>query len=292
MTRSRPGVLLTSLALLALTALPGVATATGAGAELSLGSGELNGGKLAVGIEVAASGSQPVEREAGDRSLPRLVHYVYTALQPGRSGSLEVVCDASGASVTNPAPIVWGWLYDVVAYTKDERIISDTHVCVAFPDPNDRSGPPPAPTRAEAPTIGEVWRAVGLARPVVGVNPVSRGVTGLTTELWSGGAQTARVAATVNGFTVTGTARVVEYRFATDEGYLGASGPGSETKPAARYDFATKGAHTLSVSSVWRATVTMTGPGITVPIPVDIDVAVLTATVDYPVAEVRSQLVG
>jgi hypothetical protein len=36
----------------------------------------------------------------------------------------------------------------------------------------------------------------------------------------------------------------------------------------------------------------MTGPGVAVPIPIDINIAVLTATVDYPVTEVRSRLVG
>jgi hypothetical protein len=286
---TRPRARLTFLTLLIVTSV--VMPPTSAGADLVLGAGTLNGGALGVGIEAAASGSQPVMRDAGDRSLPRLIHYVATALKPGRSpGSLEIVCNAGGAADTSQ--IVWGWLYRVVAFTNDQRIVSDTNVCVPFPDPNDRSGPPPAPTLPEPPTIGEVWRAVGLSRPVVGVNPVSRGVTGLTTELWSGGARTAQIAATINGFTVTGTARVVEYRFATDEGYLGASGPGDATEPAVLHDFATKGAHTLSVSSVWQATVTMTGPGITVAIPVDISVAVLTATVDYPVVEVRSQLVG
>jgi hypothetical protein len=187
---------------------------------------------------------------------------------------------------------VYGWLYRVIGYTADGRVVSDTHVCVAFPDQTNRSGPPPPPTLPEPPTIGEVWRAIQLPLPVIGVNPVTRGVTGLATRLWSGGPQTARVRATIDGFTVTGTARVVEYRFATDEGYLGASGPGSEPNPAFTHDFATKGPHTLLVSSVWSATVAMTGPGVTIPIPIDIDIAVLTATADYPVTEVRSRLVG
>jgi hypothetical protein len=47
---------------------------------------------------------------------------------------------------------------------------------------------------------------------------------------------------------------------------------------------------------VWRATVTMTaigaGPGGAVAVPIDIDTAVLTATVGYPVTEVRSRLVA
>jgi hypothetical protein len=142
-----------------------------------------------------------------------------------------------------------------------------------------------------------VWRAVALPRPVVGANPVTRGVTGLDTRLWSGGAQTVQVAVSTGGFRITGTARVVEYRFATDEGYLGATtGPGDEAHPAAAHRFATKGAHSVSVASVWRATVSMAaigaGPGGAAPIPIDIDTAVLTATVDYPVVEVRSRLVA
>jgi hypothetical protein len=255
------------------------------------GSGELHNGTFAVGVEVESPGSQPVARDAGDRTLPRLIHYVATPLPNDTLGSLENLCNARSPA-SGGAGVVYGWLYRVIAYTADGRIVSDVHVCVAFPDQSDRSRPPPPPTLPEPPTIGEVWRAIQLPRPVIGVNPVSRGVTGLTTRLWSAGAQTARVGATIDGFTVTGTARVVEYRFATDEGYLGASGPGSEIDPAFTHDFATKGAHTLLVSSVWRATVAMTGPGVAVPIPIDINIAVLTATVDYPVTEVRSRLVG
>lgn len=260
----------------------------GAGADAD-GSGELDHRRFAVGVEVDAPDSPPVTHDAGERSLPRLIHYVATPLLPNSDtpGSLENLCNASST-----AGIVYGWLYRVIAYTAGGRIVSDTHQCVPFPDQNDRSVPPPPPTLPEPPTIGEVWRAIQLPLPIIGANPVSRGVTGLTTRLWSGGAQTALIAVTLRGFVVTGTARVVEYRFATDEGYLGAGGPGSAPAPAFTHDFATKGAHALSVSSVWRATVTMTGPGVAVPIPIDINVAVLTATADYPVTEVRSRLVG
>jgi len=257
------------------------------------GSGELLNGRFSVGVEYDTPGSDPITFDAGDRSLPRLFHYVSTPLIPGDGtpGSLENLCNAGGGG-GGPAGIVYGWLYRVIAYTADGRIVSDTHVCVPFPDQNDRSRPPPPPTLPDPPTIGEVWRAIQLPNPVVGANPVSRGVTGLATRLWSGGAQTARVAVTIDGFAVTGTARVVEYRFATDEGYLGASGPGSAQAPAFTHEFVIKGAHTLLVSSVWRATVTLTGPGVVIPIPIDINVAVLSAVADYPVTEVRSRLVG
>ena len=259
------------------------------------GSGELEGGNLAVGIEIArngSAGSVPVPVDAQSSSLPPLVHYVSTPLPGGRAGDLGNLCNA-GDTGTDPPQVVFGWVYDVVAYTNDGRVLSDTHVCVAFPDPNNRTVPPPAPDLPVAPTVGDVWRAVDLPRPVLGANPVSRGVTGLETRLWSGGAQTAQIAVTRGGYRVTGVARVVGYRFFTDEGYLGESvSAGAPSLPAAVHRFATKGAHSLSVASVWRATATMTGGGGAVPVPIDIETAVLTVTVNYPVAEVRSRLVA
>ena len=259
-------------------------------AAVTLGSGELDGGTLGVGIETS-TGAQPVQIDAGSRSLPPLVHYRATPLGSGRLGDLDGLCNASGQPVTDTAQVVFGWLYDVVGYTSDGRIVSDTHECVAFPDPANQSILPPPPPLPVPPTVGDVWRAIALPRPVVGVNPVSRGVTGLDTWLWSGGPQTAQFAVTLGGYRVTGVARVVGYRFFTDEGYLGATiSPGDPSSPAAKHRFSTKGAHSLSVASVWHATATMIGPGGAVPIPIDIATAVLTATVAYPVVEVRSRL--
>jgi hypothetical protein len=258
---------------------------------MTLGSGELDGGTLGVGIETS-TGSQSVPIDAGSRSLPPLVHYRATPLGSGRLGDLDGLCNATGQPVTDTGQVVFGWLYDVVGYTSDGRIVSDTHECVAFPDPGNQSILPPPPPLPVPPTVGDVWRAVALPRPVVGVNPVRRGVTGLDTWLWSGGPQTAQIAVTLGGYRVTGVARVVGYRFFTDEGYLGTTtSPGDASSPAAKHRFLTKGAHSLSVASVWRATATMIGPGGAVPIPIDIATAVLTATVAYPVVEVRSRLV-
>jgi hypothetical protein len=254
------------------------------------GSGELQGGRLGVGIETGTAGTLTLD--AGSPRLPRLVTYRWTPLPPGRAGSLENLCNAAGGPITDPAQVVFGWLYEVVATTRDGRVISVTHECVPFPDPNDRSTPPRPPDLV-APTIGAVWRAVALPRPVVGANPVSRGVTGLDTWLWSGGPAVVQVAATIGGFRITGTARVVGYRFATDEGFLATTfAPGDDVHPAATHRFVRKGAHALSVSTVWQATVTLAGPGGVAPVPIDLDTAVLTATVDYPVVEVRSRLVG
>ena len=140
--------------------------------------------RFGVGIETSTGGTVTVD--AGSAALPRLVSFQWTPLAPGRPGSLENLCNAAGGPITDPAEVVFGWLYEVVATARDGRVISVTHECVPFPDPNDRSTPPPPPDLV-APTVGDVWRAVALPRPVVGANPVSRGVTGLDTWLWSGG---------------------------------------------------------------------------------------------------------
>jgi hypothetical protein len=278
----RAAIVLLAAVLVAASARPARATVEG--------SGELRGGRLGVGIETAIGGGVVIE--AGSPALPRLASYTWTPLAPGRAGSLENLCNAAGAAITDPAAVVFGWLYEVVATARGGQVISVTHECVPFPDPNDTSTPPPTPELV-VPTVGDVWRAVALPRPVVGANPVTRGVTGLDTWLWSGGPTVAQVAATIGAFRITGTARVVGYRFATDEGYLGATiAPGDDAHPGAIHRFARKGAHALSVSTVWRATVTMTGPGGAASVPVDLDTAVLTATVDYPVVEVRSRLVA
>ena len=146
--------------------------------------------------------------------------------------------------------MVFGWLYDVVGYTSDGRVVSDTHECVAVSrSRTTRRSVRRRPRCPWPPTIGDVWRAVALPRPVVGVNPVTRGVTGLDTWLWSGGPQTAQVAVTIGGFRVTGVARVVEYRFSTDEGYLGATtAPGRRVEPGRRRTGSRRRARTRSRS--------------------------------------------
>jgi hypothetical protein len=277
----------TAVALLASAFVAASAPTAGAAVE---GSGELRGGRLGVGIEVERQGGFTVE--AGSPALPRLVSYSWTPLAPGRAGSLQNLCNAAGGAIADPTDVVFGWLYEVVATARGGQVISVTHECVPFPDPND-TATPPSPPDLVVPTVGDVWRAVALPRPVVGANPVTRGVTGLDTWLWSGGPAVVQVVATIGAFRIAGTARVVGYRFAADEGFLAETAvPGNDAHPGAVHRFAHKGAHELSVSTVWQATVTMTGPGGAAPVPVELDTAVLTATVDYPVVEVRSRLVG
>jgi hypothetical protein len=136
-----------------------------------------------------------------------------------------------------------------------------------------------------------VWNAVALAAPPIGVSPADEGVVGLGTWLWTGGPAQVQVAVSLNGYTVSGTAHVVEYRFDGGDGDV-ASAPSAGTRdvPAATHIYDRKGTYALSVSSLWDADVTMAGPGLAAPVPVAIGRAVLTATRDYPVVEVRSVL--
>src|SRR5580704_14966460 len=91
---------------------------------MTLGSGELRGGRLTVGIETS-NGGQSVVIDSGSSSLPALVHYRSTPLIGGGAGDLENLCNARGLAVADPTEVVFGWLYDVVGYTSDGRVVSD-----------------------------------------------------------------------------------------------------------------------------------------------------------------------
>ena len=251
--------------------------------------------RFGVGIEARRRRRRPRSRSThSSPSLPRLVHYVSTPLAPGRPGGLGNVCNAgdpapirrrscsAGCTTSSPTPTT-------------AACVSDTHECVPFPDPNDQSRPPPAPALPAPPTIGDVWRAVALPRPVVGANPVSRGVTGLDTRLWSGGAQTAQVAVTIGG--VPGhrhrarrrvsllDRRGLPRRLARPRAIRRARPPPIASRRRARIRSRSR--------RVWRATVhDDRRRRRRSRFPIDINTAVLTATVAYPVTEVRSRLVA
>ena len=108
------------------------------------GSGELGGGALGVGIEVArgrsrspidarlavAAATRPLRRRRRSRRVDRAASRTSaTRAAPARSRPASCSAGSTTSSRT----------------TRDGRVISDTHECVPFPDPNDHSTPPPAP---------------------------------------------------------------------------------------------------------------------------------------------------
>jgi hypothetical protein len=275
-----------------------VASTLSAAAPASAGSAGGSGGvdghshpHLSVGLHVYAPGSDGTTSYGPhDRNAPSPVRVEAVAAHSPGSG-LENLCNAGNQPVT-PTNVPWGWWYTVTTIDNATgKVLSTELVCVPLPPLSDPTAPPPPPSLPSPPTIADVWDAVGIPAPPIGVSPADEGVVGLGTWLWSGGATQVQVAVTLDGYTVSGTAHLVEYRFDGGDGAsASAPGAGSDQHPAATHVYDRKGTYALSVASAWDAEVTMVGPGITTPVPIAIGRAVVTTTQDYPVVEVRSVL--
>jgi hypothetical protein len=284
---ARAVVLVLAIVLTLYAAVPASAGSAGGG-------GGLNGHPdphLSVGLHVYATGGDgTTSYRPHDRNAPSPVRVEAVAAHSPGNG-LENLCNAGGQPAT-PTAVPWGWWYTVTTIDNATgQVLSTELVCVPLPPLADPAAPPPAPSLPTPPTIADVWDAVGIPAPPIGVNPADEGVVGLGTWMWSGGATQAQVAVTLDGYTVSGTAHLVEYRFDGGDGASApAPGAGSGDHPAATHVYDRKGMYSLSVGSVWDAEVTMVGPGITTPVPISIGRAVVTTTRDYPVVEVRSVL--
>jgi hypothetical protein len=267
------------------------ATAAAAFGDTGSGSGGLGGGSndpsITVGLRVYAPGAGTTSFAPHDAAAPRPVRYEAIPNHSPPPG-LDNLCNAGA-----PPAIVWGWRYTVNTIDNATgQVLATEQVCVAFPTA-DRSAPPPPPPLPLPPTIGEIWDAIGIPAPGLGVDPAAEGVVGLETRLWSGGGTDVAVGVAINGFTVTGTAHLTEYRFDPGDGTITSdTTAGSHDAPAARHVYDRKARYTLGVASVWQATVTMTGPGFAAPVPIAIGSAVISATRVYRVVEVRSVLTG
>jgi hypothetical protein len=246
------------------------------------GDGSLGHGGVTVGIAVSGPGSATAGAP-GDASAQPLVHYLVSWSidpTPAQTGSLDGLCAAPGGTAQQP---LFGFLYHLVGTDATGAIVDDRFACVAFPngDPTQRPPTPPIPA---VPTLGEAWNRARLPAPAVTLDPESRGVTGLDTRISTGGPTTVTIAATVRGFTITGTATLDHYEISVDGQPPTGAGTG-------HYTFETKGTHTIAVSAVWRGTVVLAGAGLPVPLPVvDLGTATITATRTYPVTEIRSVL--
>ncbi len=262
----------------------GVAGVTAAPARAGngvAGSGTIGPGGLSVTLQVQRRGGPPLP--AGDPNAPRPFRIVTAPSQnPGLSG----LCPLPGV----PQPPPWGWWWNVFTFDNATgALVSVTFVCV----PLQPGQPPPGspPPVASPPTIGEIWAHVPLPRPTLGLSPVTEGVTGLDTWIWGLSATQARIDVTLDGYTVTGTAHVVSWSFATGDGVVVARATGgTATAPALRHVYERTGTYPLSVTTIWRAAVTISGPGFAAR-PEPIGEALLAGAHDYPVVQVRSVLV-
>jgi PKD domain len=263
--------------------------AGGTGALGTTGAGDAS-------IEVTISdqtGGSPFVPSHGTSQLRPFVYEAVPHSSPGNG--LEHLCNAANALFDPTGPnIPWGWRYTL--YMRDratgQLIGEPQQICVPLIDPSSPN--PPPPVLPQPPTLGEIWDAAALPAPQIGISPKVQGVTGLETWMWAANPRAVvSVSVTLDGFTVTGTARLVGYRFDFGEGApVETTDGGSEQAPAVRHTYETKGTYTIRVSSVWRGQFVMTGPGLAMPLPVDLRTAQLTNTRVYEVVEVRSVLVG
>jgi hypothetical protein len=242
------------------------------------------GGDISVGITVTTPGvDAPVDLHGSTATQP----IVWTVVDEGAAspGDLSHLCLAGPFDPKNPP---FGWMYHLIGRALDGTLVPDKLVCVPFTNPAQRPPPPPPPV---LPTIEEVWRHAHLPTPVVGLDPATRGITGLDTRIWTETGTSLSINASLDGYTITGTATVTGYRVQVDdEPATRTSTSGSASDPIAHHIFETKGTHQVRIGVLWHGVATFSGPALVSPVTISIGDATITATRTYTVNEVRSVL--
>ena len=224
----------------------------------------------------AGAGTVPT----GDSNGPAPYTYTWLPATTGGLAPVNPICDAGFGAGGVP--------YTLVVRDLSGAIVNMEARCV----PVGTAGPA-LPALPPVPSIGEIWRAAlrQIPPPKIGLNPRPTGLTGLETWLWYEGPAELQVSTSIGPWTVTGTARVQEVLFEMGEGRTArATAAGSESAPAARYVYETKGQYRIVATARWGADFVLTGPGLP-PRPTPMGVAVLRSSEDYPVQEVRGLLV-
>ena len=271
-----------SLLLLAMVAglSPGTAAAVGGDTGEPTGGGAVAGDTVLVGIIAPGQGGGGGTVSAGDPNGP--APYKYTWVPGGVFGGRGPSCDAGFGQP--------GWLHTLVVTDLSGAIVNQEVRCLALNPDGTLPAPPALPP---VPSIGEIWRAAlrQIPPPKIGINPRPTGLTGLDTWLWYEGPEELQVTTSIGPWTVTGTARVQDVVFDMGEGRTArADRAGSESDPAARYVYETKGRYRIVATARWGADFVLTGPGLPAR-PTPMGVAVLRSSEDYPVQEVRGLLV-
>ena len=242
--------------------------------------GGTSGDSFFVGIIAPGQTGGAGTASAGDPNGP--APYKYTWVPGGVFAGRGPSCDGGFGQP--------GWLHTLVVTDLSGAIVNQEVRCLAL-NPDGSIPAPPAPP--PVPSIGEIWRAAlrQIPPPKIGINPRPTGLTGLETWLWYEGPEELQVSTSIGPWTVTGTARVQDVVFEMGEGRTArADRAGSESDPAARYVYETKGRYRIVATARWGADFVLTGPGLP-PRPTPMGVAVLRSSEDYPVQEVRGLLV-
>ncbi len=283
----------TGAAVVLTTVLPMPAVAHAASGDGKFGGTppELGVGLLVSVPGVAGSGHETYA--AGDPNAPRPVfERAIPAAAGGGAAGLSNLCFTPDGP-TGPEYVLGnGWVFDIelFATTSGAYLATVGSVCQPL-DPAAPGAAPPPPPVAQPPTIGEVWKAVGLPTPPIGVSPETLGITGLPTWVWTSGSAPVGVSVTLLGYRVTGTARVVGYGVFPGEGnWVRSRVAGRRGDPAFAHTYEETGTFRLGVATLWTASAVMTGPGLATPLTIDLGTAVVTNGRDYRVVSVRSRL--
>lgn len=234
-----------------------------------------DGGNVSVGVTVSTPGiDAPIDLSKGT-STAWLDWAV--ARDAAHQGDLNGLCLPPQ---TDPSHVVLGALYHVIGRDRATgAVVYDEFQCV----PITAAGVTPSPQPPQLPTVEDAWRAAHLPTPSILLDPASRGITGLETRIWTDPQAPLRIAASVGGYTITGTATPAGYTIHIDDGPVTTTGE-------AHFTFETKGVHIIRIGVVWHGTATLTGPDLARPITTDIGTATITTTRPYPVNEIRSVL--
>ncbi len=268
-----------------LAALWLVLCATPAAARGGSGTGSVGpGGNVTVGVTVTTGGSDsPVDINGGGHTQIPLIWTTY-APDPSGPGDISQLC------LLNPGqtpPEFGAWFRQIAIDPQTGNVIVDRVFCLPLID--GHAPPPPPPP--SLPTLEEVWRSAQLPTPAVGIDPAKRGITGLDTRIWTETGNTLSISVSLDGYSVTGTATVVGYVVQVDDDTATKTDTaGGPNNPIAHHIFETKGDHKVRVAVIWHGVATFDGPDLEHPITVGIGDATVTATLTYPVNEVRSVL--
>jgi hypothetical protein len=276
---------------LAMLSVPTVANAGG-------GEGALRGSppQLGVGLRVSVPGIAGTGHDtyaADDPSAPRPVfERAIPSTSGGGAGALGNLCTTPDGPQGPEYRLGNGWYYYIELFATATGAYLSTLGTVCVPlGPAGVVAPPPPPTLGQPPTIGEIWKAVGLPVPAIGVSPGARGITGLPTWIWTAGSAPVAVSVSLSGFRITGTARVVGYgEFPGEGGWVRSRSGGREGRPALTHTYEQAGTFRLGVATLWSASAVLTGPGLDAPFAFDLGTAVVTNGRDYPVVSVTTHL--
>jgi hypothetical protein len=260
------------------------------------GSGKLGGTppSLGVGLLVSVPGLAGSGHESYAAADPNAPRPVFERAIPASAGiGVSGLSNLCQIGPPDPAyPLGNGWLFSIELFATASGAYLATlgTVCEPFA-PGSAGAVPVPPALAQPPTIGEIWKSVGLPTPPVGVSPAVKGVTGLATWVWTNGSAPVGVAVSLSGYRVTGTARVIGYGvFPGEGGWVRSRVAGGPSDPAFAHTYEATGTYRLGVATLWSADAVMTGPGLTTPLTIDLGTAVVTNGRDYPVIEIRSRL--